>query len=390
VVYQTTPKDWHVGAAPTVRLVHPLALDPAMAAAWDGLAAQASEPNVFAERWCLAPALQLLDAAREARLLAVEIGDELIGMAAMTVAPRYGPLPLRHQTNWTHSNHFHGAPLVRAGHELTFWSALIDWCGVQPQGRLLLQWSGLTEDGPLHRALVQVVALAGGAAPTVHRAARALLASDLTPEAYWEAAVRGKKRKELRRQANRLAEAGPLDQQHWQPDDPVDPWIEAFLELEAQGWKGREASALASDPGTAAWFRTIITGAGAAGRLDMRMLAQNGRPLAMLINFLAPPGGFSFKTAFAEDAARFSPGVLLQQANLDLLHRADLHWVDSCAAEGHPMIDSIWRERRTLAWVNVPLGGRAGRFALSALMRAETAWHSLRRRNPEAAEGDTP
>jgi CelD/BcsL family acetyltransferase involved in cellulose biosynthesis len=375
VVYQTVRSDWKPGEAVTVSAVDPLALPPALSSAWDELAAHASEPNAFAERWCLAPALQLLDGDRSARLLVVEVGGELIGIAPVATARRYGPLPLPHWTNWRHPNHFHGAPLVRAGQEIPFWQAMIDWCSAQRPRAPLLQWRQLTASSPLHRALEVVTR-----ARQVHHEVRALLASDLGPDAYWEAAVRGKKRKELRRQANRLSESGALDQRHWQPGEPVEPWVDAFVTLEAASWKGREGSALGSDPGTEAWLRTIIPGARDAGRLDMRMLAQNGRPLAMLINFLCPPGGFSFKTAFAEDAARFSPGVLLQQANLALLDRSDLAWVDSCAAPDHPMIDSIWRERRELIWVNIPLGGRWSALQFAALMRAEALWHRLRRR----------
>ena len=184
-----------------MRLIDPLALAPALAAAWDDLAHRASEPNAFAERWCLAPALQLLDGNRSAQLLAVEADGVLIGIAALATAPRYGPLPLAHRVNWLHPNHFHGAPLVRSGHEIAFWQALIDWCAGQPRAAPLLQWRYLTAGGPIHRALGDVLALRARAAPVVHREARALLASTLSPDAYWEAAVRGKKRKELRRQA---------------------------------------------------------------------------------------------------------------------------------------------------------------------------------------------
>lgn len=386
MVYQPANMDWQAAAETaaqaSVRIVDPLALAPALADAWDDLAAHASEPNAFAERWCLAPALQLLDGDRRAQLLAVEADGVLIGMAALTIAPRYGPLALPHRTNWVHPNHFHGAPLVRAGQELPFWQALLDWCAAHPLPGPLLQWRQLPPAGALADALTAVLALDQRAPRRVHREARAMLASTLSPDAYWEAAVRGKKRKELRRQANRLAESGALDQRQWQAGEPVAPWVDAFLALEAGGWKGGKGSALASDPATEAWLRTIIPGAAAAGRLDMRMLAQSGRPLAMLINFLCPPGGFSFKTAFAEDYARYSPGVLLQQANLALLDRADLEWVDSCAAPDHPMIDSIWRERRELVWLNIPLGsGRLAALRFAALMHAEALWHRVRRRS---------
>jgi len=364
-------------AAPlTVRVVDPLALSPELAAAWDRLADEASEPNPFAERWCLQSALHLLDPERNARLVLVRDGSDgpVIGIMPLAAAMHYGRIPLRHVTGWTHHNHFHGAPLVRAGFESLFWSILLGWCDAAPWARTLVHVPRLTEDGPLHRALVEVARTRGGEAEVVHREERALLESDLSPEEYWDSAVRAKKRKELRRQANRLADEGLVEFRRWQSGEAVDPWIDAFLDLEARGWKGRAKSALASQSDTQAWFRAILAAAGDAGRLDMRALDLDGRPLAMLINFLCPPGGFSFKTAFDEDYARFSPGVLLQQANLDLLDDPRIDWVDSCAAPGHPMIDSVWRERRALAWVNVPLSSAGDRLRFAMLTKTERLW----------------
>lgn len=374
-------------AAPlTVRVVDPLALSDELAAAWDRLAAAASEPNPFAERWCLQSALHLLDPERRARLVMVRDGSDgpVIGIMPIAAAARYGRLPLRHVTGWAHPNHFHGAPLVRAGFESLFWSILLGWCDAAPWALTLLHVPRLTADGPLHRALVDVARVRGGEAEVVHREERALLASQLSPEDYWDAAVRAKKRKELRRQANRLAEQGAVRFRRWQADEAIDPWIDAFLDLEARGWKGRAGSALASHSDTQAWFRAIVAGAADAGRLDMRALDLGDRPLAMLINFLAPPGGFSFKTAFDEDYARFSPGVLLQQANLDLLGDPAIAWVDSCAAPDHPMIDSVWRERRALVWVNAALSAPADRLRFAMLTRAERFWR--RRKGAPATE----
>ena len=368
----------------TVRIVDPLALSPALAEAWDRLADEVSEPNPFAERWCLQSALHLLDPDRRARLVMVRDGAEgpVIGIMPLALAPRYGRVPMPHVVGWAHPNHFHGAPLVRAGFEGLFWSILLGWCDAAPWARTLLHVPRLTENGPLHRALVDVARVRGGEAVTVHREERALLESALTPAEYWDASVRAKKRKELRRQASRLAEQGALRFRRWQAGQAIDDWIDAFLELEARGWKGRGRSALASQNDTAAWFRAILGAAAAAGRLDMRALDLDERPLAMLINFISPPGAFSFKTAFDEDYARFSPGVLLQRENLDLLGDPRIAWTDSCAAPDHPMIDSVWRERRALVWVNAPLSGAADRLRFTMLMKIEAMWRRWKRRAP--------
>lgn len=376
------------GAVPTVRIVDPLALSDDLAAAWDRLADEASEPNPFAERWCLQSALHLLDPERQARLVMVRDGSggSIIGVMPLAPAAKYGRLPLRHVTGWAHPNHFHGAPLVRAGMEDLFWSILLGWCDASNWAQTLVHLPRLTEDGPLHRALIGAARARGGAAVVVHREERALLESDLSPDAYWDQAVRAKKRKELRRQASRLAEEGRVSIRRWQSGDSIDRWIDAFLDLERRGWKGRAGSALASHGDTEAWFRAVVTGAAAAGRLDMRVLALGDRPLAMLINFLCAPGGFSFKTAFDEDYARFSPGVLLQQANLDLLSDPAIDWVDSCAAPGHPMIDSVWRERRRLVWVNVPLSSTPDRLRFALLVKVEKMWRRWKGKPPTVVQ----
>ena len=115
------------------------------------------------------------------------------------------------------------------------------------------------------------------------------------------------------------------------------------------------------------------------GRLERLSLTLDGRPLAMLATFLSPPGAFSYKTAFAEDFARFSPGVLLQRENLAILERPEIAWTDSCAQADHPMIDHLWRERRTVGRLSIAIGGPLRRAAFHRFVRAEMA------RNPSGA-----
>jgi hypothetical protein len=99
----------------------------------------------------------------------------------------------------------------------------------------------------------------------------------------------------------------------------------------------------------------------------------------MLVNFHASPGSFSFKTAFDEDFARYSPGVLLQIENLALLERSDLQWCDSCAAQGHPMIDSIWTGRRSIGRYSIAIGGSGRRTIFGAFLKTELARSAARK-----------
>lgn len=348
---------------------------PDFRAAWDHLAERAAEPNPFFESWYLLPALRAHDPASEVRLFCLHAHGELIGLIPLARLPRYYGKPVPHWSAWMHGNCFLGTPLAAKGHETSFWRALLDWVDRHAGTGLFLHLPHLPLDGPNHRALTALCAAQRRPAGLVHREERAMLASDLSPEAYLEAALAAKKRKELRRQFARLSELGELTITHCRDDTGLAQWIEDFLALEHSGWKGSAGSALASHHTTATLFREALPGASARGRLERLTLALDGEPLAMLASFITPPGAFSYKTAFDERFARFSPGVLLQRANLAMLEDPGVAWTDSCAAADHPMIDHLWRERRAIGRISLGLGGPLRRLAFSALLRLELGRH---------------
>jgi CelD/BcsL family acetyltransferase involved in cellulose biosynthesis len=332
--------------------IRPAAAARDTASEWSALAARAAEPNPFTEYWFAAASLARFGRDYDLRLVEVRRGARLIGAMLLSIERGYARLPLRFAQNWWHHQMFLDAPQVAAGEEHDFWRAVLAALDEAPWAPNFLHVRGLPENGPLHRALAEV-----RAAPVVHRRVRALLHSDLSPEAYFEQAVRAKKRKELRRQRKRLAEHGEIRFSVLDDAAALPAWCDAYLVLEKAGWKGKAGTALACDPRAETFFRDVVAGAFAAGRLQFRRMDVGDRPVAMLVNFLTPPGSYSFKTVFDEDFARFSPGVLLQIENLDLLERSDIAWMDSCAVEDHPMIDGLWTERRSIVRVTVPLKG---------------------------------
>jgi CelD/BcsL family acetyltransferase involved in cellulose biosynthesis len=351
-----------VPALPAVRAVlrSPTEAVEALADEWTALAASASEPNAFAEHWFVAAALRTLPEGCEIQLIEVRRGERLIGVLLFEIVRGYARLPVLVVQNWCHDQAFLGTPLVAAGEERAFWEAAIDALNAADLPANLVHLWRMCEGGPVERAL---------GAPAVHRRIRAFLQSDLNPAAYYEQAVRQKKRKELRRLRNRLADLGTVEARVLDDRSQLDSWCDAFLALEKAGWKGKEGTALACVPQGEAFFRQLLAAAWDEGRLQFRRLDVDGRPVAMLVNFLCSPGSFSFKTAFDEGFGHYSPGVLLQIDNLDILDRPDIAWMDSCAAQDHPMIDSLWTERRAIIRVTVPLRGWRRR-AVWALCRA--------------------
>jgi CelD/BcsL family acetyltransferase involved in cellulose biosynthesis len=387
---QVTP-----GALPSARgalhcrLVAPLDVDAAFVAAWQTLAGASSEPNVFAQPWCLRPGLAAFaDGATRLAIVEDERGG-LVGVVPVTVAHRFGRLPLRHGCLWNHPNSFIAPVTLADGMAQPLWHALLTTLAADGQYGPLLCADQLVADSAAATGLTAAAQALGSGMAVEHGTRRALLnlprpasveAARAWAEQFWDGNVRAKKRKELRRLWARLAELGSVTTTALTPaEDPL-PWIERFLALEARGWKGGEGSALGSAPATTAFFRDIITTAHARQQLDMLCLSLDGQPIAMLITLTAGTAGFSFKTAYDEDYARFSPGVLIQRHSLDAHTARGLSWVDSCAAEDHPMIDSLWPDRRALVSLSVALPGRGNALRYAAVQSAKSIWHRVKRR----------
>ena len=364
---------------PRAEAVPIASVPPEWAEEWDALAAAASEPNPFAERWFVEAGIRHLPPEAGTRLVAVWGGDHeapiLVGLIGVTIETGYARIPVRHVANWRHAHVFLGTPLVRPGFEALFWTELLTLLDRADWAPGFLHVTALGEDGPVHRGLAEAARALGRPCDIVHRRRRALLSAGPSAAAYYEAAVRKKKRKEIARLRARLAELGTVRFETLERADEVEAWASDYLALEAGGWKGESGSALAARSDTAGFFRDLFRGAFAAGRLEAIRLMLDDRPIAMLINLHAPGGAFSFKIAFDESYARFSPGVLIEIENLRALDRPDFAWMDSCAMDNHPMIDSLWRDRRSIIRLTIPLGGlrRRALFTLCRLLENGSA-----------------
>lgn len=340
---------------------------------WFELTRRSSEPNPFFEPWFLLPSLQAF--ARDgdpAQLLAFRYEGRLAGVVPFAHSHDYYGYKLPFTASWMHANAFYGAPLVAQGFEHSFWHALLSYCDSHAGLSAFLHLPLLEENGPLDAALKHVLDQAGRANAIVARRQRAMLQSELTPDIYLAQALSKKHAKELRRQRRRLEEHGTLSIQRFADCEALDNWISQFLELEAAGWKGEAGSALANEKQTRTLFKAVMDGSARAGRLERVSLLLNGEPVAMLASFIAAPGRYSFKTAFDERYAAHSPGMQLQIENLAVLDRPDVSWTDSCASEGHPMIDRLWTERRSLVSRNVAIGGVLRRAIFRQISAYET------------------
>ncbi len=343
----------------------------AIHAEWERLARYASEPNPFGEGWFVRASLSACRPGAAVRIVGYYDNGRLRGIVPVEFSRLYYDRTIPHLRVWQHDNAFCGAPLVAAGYECRFWEAFLNWAGAATTGQCFVHIARISAEGPLIAALHSVVSGRNTPAAIVRREERAMLQSGCDARTYFERAMSGKKRKELRRQYRRLSELGNVRFVKQRDGSELPRWTEQFLQLEQAGWKGRNGGALACDPATERLFCEMLRRAADAARLERLLLSLDGRPIAMLVNFLTPPGSYSYKTTFDENFAQYSPGVLLQRENLDILDDPAISWMDSCAAPDHPMIERIWREKRTMVSVNVGLGGPVRRAAFRQMIRFE-------------------
>ncbi len=210
-----------------IRVVAVGELGEGLGATWDALSARAAEPNVFARRWFLEPSLAHCAASNAGELVALMRGDEAIGLVPLARETHYGPIPVAHVADWTHPNMFLSGALMARGEERAGWTALLDM--LAGRGEHYALFGPFDRDGRVARGLVAAADEAGYRCRLVRQENRALLHSALPSDAYWQAALPGKKRKELRRQERRLGELGVLAFDWLEDDAELARWCDDFL-----------------------------------------------------------------------------------------------------------------------------------------------------------------
>lgn len=328
------------------------------------LSENALDRNVFYEPDMLAAGLQAFgsDLVRVVLIHACDTRPPpgsrvLVACIPLELVPRFRRLPIRALRSWLHPLAFLGTPLIRAGWGDAAIRAFFDWLSLPDAPAGLLELRHVAADGEVWPLLERELRQRRLKTWIADRHARALLTHRCSAPAELHSTMGGKRHKEARRLERRLADLGRIDYDQLERAEDVHRWVDEFLALEARGWKGREHTALACQPEHRDFFRAVVEAAFASDRLIGLALRLNGRPIAMKCNFTSGDAGFAFKIAYDEKLARYSPGVLLELENVRRFDRRDdLCWIDSCADPRHPMIDRLWRDRRTIQTTVIGVG----------------------------------
>ena len=224
------------------------------AEAWDELAGRAIEPNVFYEHWMLIPALRLLSEEDVKVALVVErdpnagMKSRLIGVFPLEQRESLHGLPMRSARLWKHRHCYLANPLVDRGYGQQCWESLLNWLRDREDMGRFLEMPTITGDGPL---LQSFEAFAFGRRAPMYVSefyGRALLELGESGDAYLQSTMSGDHRRGYAKKRKSLAGRGDLQFKVLSDGvGEVSEWAEDFLRLEASGWKGESASAMACD-----------------------------------------------------------------------------------------------------------------------------------------------
>lgn len=356
--------------------------------ALDELAKFAVEPNVFFEPWMLFPALESFGQRKKVVFLLFfagqrsgdSAGSELCGFIPLERRACFHGLPFPSLMLWRYPHSFLATPLMRKGRTDEVVGAFFTWVRNQRRSALLLELSRISCVGDLHISFERRLRHQGKLEMSDTRYERALFRPRRNADAYFQEALSKKRRKEFKRLERRLSGLGKLVFDKMNAGDDPGAWTEEFLQLEAAGWKGRKGTAFAVQRENRTFFLKIAEKAALCGRLEMLALRLDGKAIAMKCNLLVENGGFAFKIAYDENFHHYSPGVLLELAQICRLHaEGDRQWMDSCADHDHFMINRLWLDRKSLRTVVVSTGHPFGNMSvrvvrfLKAILRSRRA-----------------
>ncbi|MBA2358086.1 MAG: GNAT family N-acetyltransferase [Actinobacteria bacterium] len=118
--------------------------------------------------------------------------------------------------------------------------------------------------------------------------------------------------REIRRRERRLESMGGLSIQVVEGPEGLDGALEETFRVEASGWKGQRATAIASSATTRRFYADVARWAAARGALRLAFLRVGNRPIAVDLSLEEGGVHHLLKTGFDPAFAAFGPGKLIR------------------------------------------------------------------------------
>ena len=350
-------------------------------AAWRDLLSRAAERNPFMDPALLqASAIAYPDMCQQV-LLAWDKRESgrLVGVWAFCVrrAPK-ALLPVKISRTPAFSHGFLGTPVIDRAMLEPVLAGMLDRIASLPDCPNQIAIDMMDLDGATMAALARVAAERGNTPVVLEVRSRPLLKSGQDPDGYFKDAMSSSSRKKLRQMRSKLSREGEVTSEIVTDPEAVSRALEEFLGLEASGWKKENDTALLCDDQDTRFFRVGFTALAEAGRARIYSLRLDGRPVAMQIVALAGSAASTWKTAYDQAFAAYSPGSLLfVDYTTDFLEDNGIETVDSCSEDDSGYM-AMWTGRKRMSDVRITAShGMSPAFRLTSAV--ELAFRAGRR-----------
>ena len=320
---------------------------------WRDLAQNSRITNIFNEPEMLVPALQFLTGNRKIQVALLWEKKELVGLFPFAFSPTWRGLPLKHFILWNHPYSFLSTPLIRSDYLITTFNMFLKWIVSVIRYPYLIECHHISSElfsGDREGFLSLLEKCKFQSAMHLESRPGFNLQSYVSFEDYWQTRSRAF-RKKYRQRFRQLTEQGIVKVERLPllseggSHEALHSWIEDFLLLEQQGWKGRQGTAMCSNQAHAHYFSRIVSELFKTNKLHFMRLSVNGETIAGKCSFSSGGKVFCFKIAYREKFARSSPGLLLEVEFIrEMMRSSEFSMIDSCARPDHPLFESIWED----------------------------------------------
>ncbi len=184
------------------------------------------------------------------------------------------------------------------------------WSALAALGAARVHLEAMPEDAPGTRLVRQELERAGYSVLTVPGPFCPWLA---LPASFQEllAGVSSSLRQQVRKRQRGLEQEGAVAFRVVRGGPTLDAELDAFLALEAAGWKGKTHTAILSQPATERLYRGFARVAAREGWLRLGILELDGEAIAASYDCAFAGSAYLLKTTFSEPHGRLSPGLVM-------------------------------------------------------------------------------
>jgi len=177
--------------------------------------------------------------------------------------------------------------------------------------------------------------------------------------APYRASLAPKFRSNLRNAANRLARFDDVEYEFLSHELASPQHLECFLAIEAASWKGSGGTAIISDAGHCAFYRSLTEALWRRGWLEWHFLKAEGRTIAAHLAIRCGTSLVIWKVGYDADYSRCSPSTLLFERTLarafedpschELNAITHIPWDDNWNVLLRPYYHVLWYPNNALA-----------------------------------------